>query len=353
MTIMNAQHVDEAVSLTARALRSVAHLDWSVPAAGLEWSCYDTVVHVASDFTGYATQLTGRASAGYVPYEIAADPGTGPDGLIHIIEATGGLLSAVVATSPAEVRAWHPYGTGGADAFAAMGIVEALLHTHDVLGGLGVTDWAPPAELCGAVLDRLFPHAPRAHSPWPTLLWATGRAELPGLPRLAGWRWQTAPIRTERLALCEISPVTGADLHTGGPGGFAWTEDGPYEGTRFAAGMVTKAHEAGVHRPGWGAYAIVRAEDGRAVGGIGFHGAPDGDGHAEIGYDLVPSARGNGYATEAVRALTAWALGQPGLSALHATVDEENLASHAVVARAGFQRGGEGEGQVHYTLTAR
>ncbi|MER5731861.1 GNAT family N-acetyltransferase [Streptomyces sp. NPDC002138] len=351
MTIMRAQHIDEAVSLTTRALRGVVDLDWSVPAAGLDWSCYDTVVHVAGDFTCYAAQLTGRAADGWVPFEITADEGTTPEGLIQVIEATGGILSAVVAAASPDVRGWHPQGTGGADAFAAMGAVEAFVHTHDVLNALGVTDWEPAEALCAAVLDRLFPHAPRANSPWRTLLWATGRDELPGLPRLTAWRWHTAPIRSERLVLCEISPVAGADLHAGGTGGFAWAEDGPYEGTRLAAGMVARAREAGTYRPGWGAYAIVRAADGLAVGGIGFHAAPDGDGDAEIGYDLVPSARGNGYATEAVRALAAWALDQPGLTTLHATVDDDNLASHAVVGRAGFARSGAGEGQIRYTRT--
>ncbi|MFD7026991.1 GNAT family N-acetyltransferase [Streptomyces sp. NPDC059917] len=352
MTIMSAQHIDEAVSLTTRALRGVADLDWTVPAGGLEWNCYDTVVHVAGDFTCYAGQLAARAADGWVPFEITADPGTEPAGLIQIIEATGGLLSAVVAAGPADVRAWHPSGSGGPDAFAAMGVLEAFVHTHDVVTGLGVTDWEPPAPLCAAVLDRLFPHAPRTHAPWPTLLWATGRGELPGLARLAAWRWHADPIRSERLVLCEISPVTGADLHAGGPGGFAWAEDGPFEGTRFAGGMVAKAREGGTYRPGWGAYAIVRAADGVAVGGIGFHAAPDGDGNAEIGYDIVPSARGNGYAVEAVRALSGWALAQDGLTTLHATVDDDNLASHAVITRAGFARSGAGEGDVHYTRAA-
>lgn len=44
--------------------------------------------------------------------------------------------------------------------------------------------------------------------------------------------------------------------------------------------------------------------DGQAVGGIGFKGQPQG-GCVEIGYGLVPSARGHGYAAEALVALLA------------------------------------------------
>ncbi|MEV6583103.1 GNAT family protein [Streptomyces sp. NPDC051582] len=354
MTIMNSESVNRSVSLTAQALRKVAHLDWSVPAAGLEWSCHDTAVHVASDFIGYATQLTGRSTSGYAPFDISADPGTTPDGLIQVIEATGGLLSAAVAVTDPAVRAWHPYGFAGPDGFAAMGVVETLAHTHDILNGLGVHDWEPDADLCEQVLDRLFPQVPRdVAAPWPTLLWATGRGALPGLPRRTAWRWYAEPVAAERVVLCEISPLVAADLRDGGTGGFAWAEDGPGEGTRVASGMVAKAREEGAFRPGWGAYAIVREQDRRAIGGIGFHGAPDAEGNAEVGYDLVPSARGNGYVTDALKGLVVWAFAQPGVTALHAEVDADNAPSHAVLGRVGFERTGSTEdGGARYTLRA-
>ncbi|MFF4368400.1 GNAT family N-acetyltransferase [Streptomyces sp. NPDC001594] len=355
MTIMTPHAVDRAVSLTAEALRKVAHLDWSAPAAGLDWSCYDTAVHIAGDFTAYAAQLTGRAKGGYVPFEISADPGTTNEGLIEVIEATGGLLSAVVAVARPGDRAWHPYGMADGDRFAAMGVVETLLHTHDILVALGTHGWEPDAALCEQVLDRLFPQAPRtAGTPWEVLLWVTGRAPLGDLPRRTVWRWYSDPVETERVVLCEISPQVAADLHAGGTGGFAWAADGPGEGTRAASGMVVKAREQGTYRPGWGPYVIVRKDDRRGIGGIGFHGAPDADGNAEVGYDLVPSARGNGYATEALRGLASWAFGQPGVTTLHASVDPDNAPSHGVVGRAGFERtaSSDDDGCARYTLPA-
>lgn len=353
MTIMGSQDIDGAVALGTRALRDAAHLDWDVPAAGLEWSCYDTAVHVASSLAAYAAQLTGPAGDAWVPFEITADPGTAPTGLTAIIEATGGLLSAAAAVARPGARAWHPYGSAGADGFAAMGVVETLLHTHDILRGLGVPDWEPGPELPARVLGRLFPHlpsAPREADAWRTLLWATGRGDLPGLAPQTVWRWYADPVAAGRVLLCEISPMAGADLHAGGTGGFVWAEDGPGDGTRAAAGMVAKARAEGTYRPGWGPYAIIRASDRRAIGGMGFHAAPDADGRAELGYDLVPSARGNGYATEALKALSGWAFGQPDLSLLVATVDDGNTPSHAVLRRAGFAETGTGEGNVRYAL---
>ncbi|MFZ3474569.1 GNAT family N-acetyltransferase [Streptomyces sp. 4.24] len=350
MAITGPQDMDEAVSLSTRALGEAVHRDWSVPAAGLEWSCYDTAVHVASCYTAYAAQVTGRARTAWVPFEITADPGTTPAGLLEIITATGGMLSAVVAAARPGDRAWHPYGSAGADGFAAMGVVETLLHTHDILSGLGIHDWEPGPALAERALDRLFPHVPRGHDSWRTLLWATGRGELPGLARQTSWRWYAEPVEAGSVLLCEISPMAAADLHAGGSGGFAWAGEGPGDGTRYAAGMVTKARDAGTYRPGWGPYAIIRASDRRAIGGIGFHGAPDADGRAEVGYDLLPSARGNGHATEALKALTAWAFGQPGTTLLAATTDADNAPSQGVLGRTGFTEAGTGEGLVRYVL---
>ncbi|CAM5704715.1 hypothetical protein STENM327S_08419 [Streptomyces tendae] len=56
--------------------------------------------------------------------------------------------------------------------------------------------------------------------------------------------------------------------------------------------MLLKSYENGVHRPVWGLLVLVRREDGRAVGGIGFHGVPDEKGRVEIGYDLAEAALG-------------------------------------------------------------
>ncbi|GAA2514934.1 GNAT family N-acetyltransferase [Streptomyces gobitricini] len=349
-TMVGAQDIDEAVAVTVRALRGVADRDWSRPAAGLEWSCHDTAVHMAGDFTGYAAQLTGRATDTYVPFDVVAEPGTTPDGLVRVVEAAGGLLSAVVRTTPDDVRAWHPCGTAGADGFAAMGVVEALVHTHDILRALDAPGWRAPGELCARVLDRLFPHVPPAGDPWRTLLWATGRTDLDGVPRPTVWRWYNEPVRSARLLLCEVSPNVGADLRAGGSGGFTWADGGPPEGTRIAGGLAARAGEAGTYRPGWGPYAIVRAADRRAVGAIGFHAAPGADGRAEIGYDVVEGARGNGYATEALRALTDWAFTRPGPTVLRAVVDHGNAPSHRVVTRAGFTRAAEGEDGAVYEL---
>jgi RimJ/RimL family protein N-acetyltransferase len=351
MRPINGDDVIQAVAQCTAALRAAVGRDWkAVPAGGLEWDCHTTAVHIADDLVAYAANLAGRAQDAYVPFELTLDEGTDNAGLLHVIETTGALLAAAVRTAPPGARGFHPYPFRSADAegFAAMGIVEAVLHTHDMAEGLGIP-YEPSDELVTSLLACLFPHVQPGPAPWPTLLWATGRGDLPGRAPVTEWRWRNnLVIPAERLTLTGLRPAAALDLRLGGDGGFEWIASGPYEGTRDAAGMLLKAYEAGVHRPEFGMFALVRHEDGRAVGAMGFHGAPDEDGRAEIGYDLAEAARGNGYATEALRALSAWALARDDVHTLFATIDRDNTASQAVVTRAGWTKVGEdGEGTAY------
>ncbi|MEW2516960.1 GNAT family N-acetyltransferase [Actinacidiphila alni] len=140
-----------------------------------------------------------------------------------------------------------------------------------------------------------------------------------------------------RLTLREQLPEDAALLGDGKPAGLVWIDGVPGDGTVRAASMTVAAAAAGVYRPGWGVFAIQRSEDLVAVGGAGFHGPPD-SGAVEIGYDLSESARGAGWATDAARALSQWALGQPGVLVVLATTEPDNRPSQAVLERVGFVR---------------
>jgi RimJ/RimL family protein N-acetyltransferase len=60
-----------------------------------------------------------------------------------------------------------------------------------------------------------------------------------------------------------------------------------------------------------------------------------------VGYMLLPSARGHGFMTEAVRAVVRWAHEVHGIESLQLWTHPDNLASHRVAERAGFARLGE------------
>ncbi|MFB6959137.1 GNAT family N-acetyltransferase [Streptomyces sp. NPDC056309] len=353
MRTWGGEQVEQAVAGAVALLRTATDRDWDGVRAGrLEWSCRRTAEHIAGDLIAYAGQLAGRAQSAYVPFEITLDEGTKNADVLDVIETTGALLAAAVRTAPREVRAFHPYPfrCANREGFAAMGVAEVLLHTHDIATGLHLAH-EPPAELCEDVLTRLFPHVRPDSAPWPTLLWATGRGDLPGRPPVTEWRWSNPPaIPADRLTLEGVTPAAARDLSDGGDGGFPWVEGGPYEGTQGAAGMTVKAYEGGAYRPEWGMFVLVRREDGCAVGGMGFHGVPDEEGRVEVGYDLAVSARGHGYATEALRALSGWALARDDVRLLVATVDRANLPSQRVVTRAGFVAVREGEEEIFYEL---
>ncbi|MFI8167937.1 GNAT family N-acetyltransferase [Streptomyces sp. NPDC086081] len=355
MWTTGAEQVEQAVAECVGVLGAVAGRDWTGVRAGrLEWSCRETAEHIADDLISYAGQLAGRETEGYGPFEISLEEGTGNAGALRVIAAMGALLAAAVRTTPREVRAFHPYPFRSADreGFAAMGVAEVLLHTHDIAEGLGVA-YEPDPALCAFVLTRIFPHVQPGPTPWRTLLWATGRGELPGRAPVTDWRWSNnLVIDAERLTLQGVTPAAAADLSTVGDGGFAWLDGGPVEGTRVGAGLVYKQYEDGVHRPEWGMYVLVRREDGRALGAMGFHGVPDGDGRVEVGYDLVEAARGHGYATEALRALSSWALARPEARVVVANVERGNLPSQHVLARAGFTRVAEDPELLTYELGA-
>ncbi|WP_149552938.1 GNAT family N-acetyltransferase [Streptomyces marokkonensis] len=351
--------MEEAVAHCVATLGAVADRDWAGVRAGrLEWSCRETAEHIASDLIAYAGQIAGRAQDAYVPFDISlegSEDGLDPAdnaGVLQVITTTGALLAAAVRTTPRPVRAFHPYPFRHAnrEGFAAMGVAEVLLHTHDVAEGLGI-GYAPPAELASFVLTRIFPQVRPGPTPWETLLWATGRGDLPGREPVTTWRWSNNPVlRSERLTLEGVTPATAADLSLAGDGGYTWVGGAPADGTRVGAGHAVKRYEEGVFHPEWGMYVLVRRDDDLAVGAMGFHGVPDGDGRVEIGYDLVEGARGHGYATEALRTLSRRALEQDGVRTVVAVVDHENVPSQKVVTRAGFTRVSEDVGQISYEL---
>ena len=85
-----------------------------------------------------------------------------------------------------------------------------------------------------------------------------------------------------------------------------------------------------------GTFLIRRRRDALVVGDCGTVGGPDDDGAVEIGYGLAASARGAGLATDAVRSLSGWLLGRPGVRRVVAETHQANVRSRAVLERAGF-----------------
>ncbi|WP_406300894.1 GNAT family N-acetyltransferase [Embleya sp. NBC_00888] len=113
-----------------------------------------------------------------------------------------------------------------------------------------------------------------------------------------------------------------------------WAEDFPAEGDQVIAGVV--AEQSDVPRR-YGHRQIVERTTGLVVGSISLLWPPN-DGALEIGYGVVASRRGRGYAAEATRALVAYALTSPQVDIVYADVELSNPASIRVLEKAGLRR---------------
>jgi hypothetical protein len=208
--IVNAADVESTVGAASDLFASVTdESSWDRPAADLEWTCWETVDHMSDDLFAYAAQLGPRRPptdfnlpigceprrSGGPALTIYTDRAAGVSGLLANFEACGALLTAMVTTAAPEARAFHIFGVADPEGFAAMGVVEVLIHTRDVARALDL-EWTPPDELCRRILDRLFPDVPvdmSSPDEWHRLLWAAGRVELAGSPRRDRWRWYAEP----------------------------------------------------------------------------------------------------------------------------------------------------------------
>ena len=100
----------------------------------------------------------------------------------------------------------------------------------------------------------------------------------------------------------------------------------------------TEMLEGAINHPDrWEWYAIwmIERKDGTHIGELCFKGITEEE-TAEIGYGIAENYQGCGYATEAVSALTDWALKQPGTTCVMAETEESNIASQKVLKNAGF-----------------
>lgn len=138
-------------------------------------------------------------------------------------------------------------------------------------------------------------------------------------------------LTTERLVLHPLTPAEAELVRDRRPvPGYPPAEGYPLPDTNDGLGLYLRH---GDER--FGLSLVVRRDDGLVIGEIGFVGQPV-RGVVTIGYAIVPSARRQGYATEAIAALSAWALGEPDVDAVRAQTLPDNEPSIRALLRAGF-----------------
>ena len=129
-------------------------------------------------------------------------------------------------------------------------------------------------------------------------------------------------------------------------------EDWPAEDLRDFLPVYARIVDERAARRGWGIWLVLATAERSLAGDIGFKGPPDEQHTVELGYSILPAFQGRGYATEAARALIAWAFAQPRVRRIVANCLADNAASIRVLEKAGMRRTGRDREGLTWELTA-
>jgi ribosomal-protein-alanine N-acetyltransferase len=161
---------------------------------------------------------------------------------------------------------------------------------------------------------------------------------------------QTPPqlrLRTPRLELIAATSETvalelqdvprfAAELHVPVPS--SWPAPLSDEGSqRWYLDLLRRDPDA----VGWALWYVIRHDPRELVGVAGFKGRPT-NGVCEIGYSIQPPCEGNGYATEASRALIRWAFTHDDVEQVTAETLPHLVGSIRVMVKGGMKCVGSG-----------
>jgi [ribosomal protein S5]-alanine N-acetyltransferase len=110
---------------------------------------------------------------------------------------------------------------------------------------------------------------------------------------------------------------------------------------QLSADWLARLHASTAPDPWVHGFSVVRLDTDVTVGQCGFKGPPDPDGVVEIAYGIASDQESKGYATEAARALVAYALSFDQVKLVRAHTLPASNASKRVLAKCGFQFVGE------------
>jgi len=87
----------------------------------------------------------------------------------------------------------------------------------------------------------------------------------------------------------------------------------------------------------WWNWLVVDRASGEAVGSVAFGGPVNVQGAVLVGYAIYREYEGQGYATEAVKAMVGWAFGQPGVREVRALAPVWNTPALRVAENVGMR----------------
>ena len=95
---------------------------------------------------------------------------------------------------------------------------------------------------------------------------------------------------------------------------------------------------------------LVLKSTNTSVGGMGFAGYPNENGEAEIGYMIDGNHHNKGFATEALQMMITWAFTHQFVKTIIVHTYADNLPSHRLLDKCGFEQTEDVEGLLTYRL---
>jgi RimJ/RimL family protein N-acetyltransferase len=137
-----------------------------------------------------------------------------------------------------------------------------------------------------------------------------------------------------RTANLQLVPQTRDDIRT------MIESMTPAEKAQLSADWLAHLHASAAVDPWVHGFRLVHRDSDVVVGTCSFKGPPTG-GVVEIAYGVAPDQQGRGYATEAARALVAYAFTFSEVRIVRAHTLPESSASQRVLTKCGFRLVGE------------
>jgi RimJ/RimL family protein N-acetyltransferase len=164
--------------------------------------------------------------------------------------------------------------------------------------------------------------------------------DVPAVPATRPVAQETARLELVALRAAEVRALVEGDVDQAGrSAGVSFPSMWPtHADARAGLPWHLRALERNEVEASWRIRVIVERASRRVVGSINLKGPPDVDGDVEVGWGIDEPHRRRGYAVEAAEAVVAWALAQPRVHSLSATVPDDNEASRRVAERIGMVR---------------
>ena len=166
---------------------------WSGKCQDLTWSRIECAGHILDAFS-YCIVNQSNPATQPLPRVLRVSQGVASNDIVSVLPLWGEVfIQATEVAAKSGSRGAHRWGYPDSEGYLAIGCVEVLLHTYDMLRDTDLkNDFEQSLEstTIDKVTVRLFPWTTGETNFWKALLWATGRLQITGKPDMRNrWAW--------------------------------------------------------------------------------------------------------------------------------------------------------------------